>query len=115
MNNQEETNTINQYSQKNLVNSLEDKEIAEELNSMNDSEDQSQELDEELTTYQQYELKDNEDIIIYATTKQRIDAYLSNGIFSINDEDKIFADQRFQSIVFFQLILFHELLLPFMW
>lgn len=81
MNGQEETNTINQYSQKNLVNSLEDKEIAEELNSMNDSEDQSQELDEELTTYQQYELKDNEDIIIYATTKQRIDAYLSNGIF----------------------------------
>ena len=78
MNSQEENNTINHYSRKNV---LDDKEIIEELNSMNDLEDASQEMEEDLTNFQSYELKDSEDIVVYATTRQKLDAYLSNGIF----------------------------------
>ena len=81
MEKQEESTKINQYSRKNLVNNLEDKEIIEESNSMNDFEDQTQEIEEELTNFKTYDLKEDEDISIRATTRQKIDTYLSNGIF----------------------------------
>ena len=81
MNSQEENNIINQYSRKNVLNNLEDKEIVEESNSMNELVEPSQEMEEEITNFQSYELKDNEDIIVNATTRQKLDAYLSNGIF----------------------------------
>ena len=81
MNSQEENNIISQYSRKNVLNNLEDKEIVEESNSMNELVEPSQEMEEEITNFQSYELKDNEDITVNATTRQKLDAYLSNGIF----------------------------------
>ena len=81
MNSEEQDNIIIQYSQKDILNNIKEREKIEVSNTFQQLEEPSQENEEELTNYQSYELKDNEDIIIHATTRQKLDSYLSNGIF----------------------------------
>ena len=79
--NEEISNSVNKYSRKHSINNTEEKEIMEESNSIKNIEEPTQEIEEEFTNYKLYESKDNEDINIHLTTRQKLDAYLSNGIF----------------------------------
>ena len=79
--NEEISNSVNKYSRKHSINNTEEKEIMEESNSIKNIEEPTQETEEEFTNYKLYESKDNEDINIHLTTRQKLDAYLSNGIF----------------------------------
>ena len=81
MTNEEMSNSINKYSRKHSINNTEEKDIMEDSNSLKNIEEPTQEIEEELTNYKSYESKDNEDINMHLTTRQKLDAYLSNGIF----------------------------------
>ena len=81
MTNEEISNSINKYSRKHSLSNAEEKDIMEESNSIKNFEEPTQEIEEEFTNYKLYESKYNEDINLHLTTRQKLDAYLSNGIF----------------------------------
>ena len=81
--NDEISNKLNSYNRSNIINSLDDKEIIEQGFSLNEFGEQTQDVEEDFTNYQSEEIKDNEDIIIHATPRQKLDSYLSNGIFRL--------------------------------
>ena len=75
-------NIIHRYSKRYVSNYIEQGKITEEPEPNKDMEFlASPELDEESINYQSNELQDNEDIPIETTTRQKLDAYLTNGIF----------------------------------
>ena len=81
MNTEEINSKIIKYNRKKYINNIEENDNLEESNKMEDSEEPEQEIEEEFTNYQIEESKDNEDINMHVTTRQKLDYYLSNGIF----------------------------------
>ena len=67
-------NNINIYKDKS-------KEICNEKESIKEDSSSMPDISEELANYKSYEFQDDEDIEIQTTTRQKLDAYLSNGIF----------------------------------
>ena len=57
------------------------KEICNEAESIKEDSSSMPDISEELANYKSYEFQDDEDIEIQTTTRQKLDAYLSNGIF----------------------------------
>ena len=75
-------NIISRYSRKYITNYIDQRKIIEDPEEIKDVElITAPELDEESINYQSNELQDNEDIPIETTTRQKLDAYLNNGIF----------------------------------
>ena len=75
-------NIVSRYSRKYITNYMDQRKIIEEPEENKDIElITAPELDEESINYQSNELQDNEDIPIETTTRQKLDAYLNNGIF----------------------------------
>ena len=75
-------NIVSRYSRKYITNYIDQRKIIEEPEENKDLElITAPELDEESINYQSNELQDNEDIPIETTTRQKLDAYLNNGIF----------------------------------
>ena len=81
MNADEMNSQIDKYNKKQYINNIEDKENFEKSNSMQNSDEPEREIEEDFTNYQIEESKYNEDINMQATTRQKLDYYLSNGIF----------------------------------
>ena len=74
-------NIINRYSKKYVSNFIEQGKIEEPEINKDMEFITSPELEEESINYQSNDLQDNEDIPIETTTRQKLDAYLNNGIF----------------------------------
>ena len=75
-------NVINRYSRKHYSNFLENNKLNEEVKVDKELEKITpMNLEEENVNYQSNFLQDNEDIIVKTTTRQKVDAYLTNGIF----------------------------------
>ena len=75
-------NIINRYSRKHMSNYITQKQILDESEQNKELEMMTRpELEEESVNYQSKELQDNEDMAIETTTRQKLDAYLTNGIF----------------------------------
>ena len=70
----DKNNMINIYKDKTKENYIENESIKDESSSMPD-------ISDELVHYKSYEFQDDEDIEVQTTTRQKLDAYLSNGIF----------------------------------
>ena len=81
MNADEINSQISKYNKKQYVNSIEDKENLEKYNSIENSGEPEREIEEDFTNYQIEESKYNEDINMQVTTRQKLDYFLSNGIF----------------------------------
>ena len=79
---QEINNIINSSSRKQSSNYLVQNKMLEESEINKDSKTATnQELEDENIKYQSKELQDNDDIAIETTTRQKLEAYLTNGIF----------------------------------
>ena len=79
---QEINNIINNSSRKQSSDYLGKNKMIEESEINKDSKTiTNQELDDENIKYQSKELQDNDDIAIETTTRQKLEAYLTNGIF----------------------------------
>ena len=79
---QEINNIINNSSRKQSSNYLVQNKMLEESEINKDSKTvTNQELEDENIKYQSKELQDNDDIAIETTTRQKLEAYLTNGIF----------------------------------
>ena len=77
----QEINNIS-YSRKQSSTNLAQKKIIDESEPIKDTKTMTaQELEDENINYQSKELQDNDDIAIETTTRQKLEAYLTNGIF----------------------------------
>ena len=93
-------NIINRYSRKHMSNYITQKQILDESEQNKELEMMTRpELEEESVNYQSKELQDNEDMAIETTTRQKLDAYLTNGIFQ-----KVIS---FTSFFFFYYYLYY--------
>ena len=79
---QEINNIINISSAKESSKYYDQKRNLDESSAIKDSKTvRTQELEEENINYQSKELQDNDDIAIETSTRQKLEAYLTNGIF----------------------------------